>query len=185
MGRCHTFLFADLVGFTAYTEAHGDEAAADVAVRFVVAAGELAREHGADLVKCLGDGVMLRCGDAARAVRLGLALQDELAVDLPVAVGAHTGCAVERGGDWFGSVVNLAARLSDSARGGELLVTAATAAAAGAVRGVELASLGPQLFRNVAEPVEVLSARRRAAHPEPARSLGLSWGRPAAEPATA
>ena len=188
MGRCHTFLFADLVGFTAYTEDHGDEAAADLAVRFTTAAAELAHEHGARLVKCLGDGVMLRGDDAAATVRLGLEMQTELAdiADLPpIHAGAHTGCAVERGGDWFGAAVNLAARLSDSARGGELLVTDATAAAAGSIRGVELESLGPQLFRNVTEPVTVYSARASAPAAAPARTLALPWRRSAVQPAAA
>ncbi|MDQ3936104.1 MAG: guanylyl cyclase, partial [Actinomycetota bacterium] len=78
-GRSHTFLFADLVGFTTFTELNGDEAAADAAVRFTAAVGELARSAGATVVKCMGDGVMLRGGDAAATVRLGLEMHDELA----------------------------------------------------------------------------------------------------------
>lgn len=188
MRRCHTFLFADLVGFTAFTEAHGDDAAADVAVRFTAAVTELAHDHGARLVKCLGDGVMLRGEDAARALRLGVLLQSELAsIDElpPIHAGAHTGCAVERSGDWFGSAVNLAARLSDSARGGELLVTEATVEAAGSLRDVELESLGPQLFRNIAEPVGIYSARGTVLEAGPARALALPWRRPALQPAAA
>ena len=188
MRGCHTFLFADLVGFTAFTEVHGDDAAADVAVRFTATVAELAHDHGARLVKCLGDGVMLRGDHAARTLRLGVLLQSELArIDglPPIHAGAHTGCAVERGGDWFGSTVNLAARVSDSARGGELLVTEATVAAAGALRDVELESLGPQLFRNIAEPVAIYSARGAIHQAAPARALELSWRRPAAQPAAA
>jgi adenylate cyclase len=188
MSRCHTFLFADLVGFTAFTERHGDDAAADVAIRFAEAAGELAHDHGVRLVKCLGDGVMLRGDDAARVVRLGLLLQSELAgLDglPPIHAGAHTGCAVERRGDWFGAAVNLAARVSDAARGGELLLTQATVAAAGHLRGVDLDELGPQLFRNVGAAVEVYSAR--PAVPEPAgHGLELPWARrPVLAPAAA
>ncbi|MEA2473898.1 MAG: adenylate cyclase [Thermoleophilaceae bacterium] len=166
MRRCHTFLFADLVGFTAFTESFGDEAAADVAVRFTEAAARLAQDHGACLVKCLGDGVMLRGGDAGPTVQLGLRMQSELAgVDglPPIHAGAHTGCAVERGGDWYGAAVNLAARVANSARGGELLLTEATVAAAGQMHDVELEGLGPQLFRNVAEPTPVYSVRRAIA----------------------
>lgn len=185
MRRCQTFLFADLVGFTAFTEEHGDDAAADVAVRFTAAAAELARDHGVVLVKCLGDGVLLRGDNAARTLQVGLGLNTELDGLLPIHAGAHTGCAVERGGDWFGSAVNLAARVSDSARGGELLVTEATVEAAGALRDVKLESLGPQLFRNVAEPIGIYSARGAIQQVAPARSLVLPWRRPAVQPAAA
>lgn len=185
MRRCQTFLFADLVGFTAFTEEHGDDAAADVAMRFTAVAAGLAKDHGVTLVKCLGDGVLLRGDDAARTLRLGLALKTELDGLLPIHAGAHTGCAVERGGDWFGSAVNLAARVSDSARGGELLVTEATVAAAGSLRDVELESLGPQLFRNIAEPVSVYAARGAIQVASPARALQLPWRRPAVQPAAA
>lgn len=159
-----------------------------MAVRFTEAAARLASEHGLTVVKCLGDGVMLRSDDAARAVRLGLEVHDALAdLDgmLPVHAGAHTGCAVERGGDWFGAVVNLAARVSDAARAGELLVTEATARAARHLRGVELESLGPRLFRNVTSPTEIYTARvaRQARAPHPAHiTLGT---RTATSPALA
>src|SRR4051794_6548336 len=121
----HTFLFADLVGFTALTELHGDDVAADVAMRFGSETARLASEHGATTVKRIGDAVMIRTDEAADAVRRGTRIHDELgpAAGLPPAhAGAHTGCAVERGGDWYGAAVNLAARVTDAARGGELLV---------------------------------------------------------------
>jgi adenylate cyclase len=169
-GRLHTFLFADLVGFTALAELHGDDVAADVAVRFGAEAARLATEHGARLVKSLGDAVMIRSDDAADAVLLGTRLHEALATIPgmpPVHVGMHTGRAVERGGDWFGAAVNLAARVSDAARGGELLVTEATVAAAGDIRGVELECLGPQTFKKVSGSTSVYAARpadrRRAA----------------------
>jgi adenylate cyclase len=78
-------------------------------------------------------------------------------------VGMHTGPAVERGGDWFGATVNLAARVSAAAAGGEALLTAATRAACGDVEGVELRERGRRAFRNVAEPVPVCAAVRQGA----------------------
>lgn len=174
--RMHTFLFADLAGFTALTEHQGDDAAADLAVRFCEAASRLAREHGAQVVKRLGDAVMLRGEDAAETVRLGLRLSLGLSPAdslLPIHAGAHTGPAAERGGDWFGAAVNLAARVADSARGGELLVTEATVAAAGELPHVELESLGPQLFKNVAGATPVYSARPAARQSEHARRPAL------------
>ena len=166
----HTFLFADLVGFTTLTERHGDEAAADIALGFARAVEALAQEHGAQLVKLVGDCVMLRADRPQDAVRLGLALVRELPRRHhlpPVRAGAHTGNAVARGTDWFGATVNLAARITGLARGGELLVTEATAHAVHGEDGVQLVDLGLQHFRNVGAPVHILSARsgeRRARH---------------------
>ena len=67
-----TFLFADLSGFTALTEAHGVEQAADLVGGFCVAVRRLLAEHQAQEVKTIGDALMLRAGDAAAAIRLGL-----------------------------------------------------------------------------------------------------------------
>src|SRR5215217_8714365 len=127
-----TFLFADLLGFTALTEAHGDEQAADLVGGFCTAVRQLLAAHQAQEVKTIGDALMLRTGDAAAAIRLGLCIVLDVGAQhgFPlVRVGMHTGPAVERGGDWFGTTVNLAARVSAAASGGDALLTAATRAA--------------------------------------------------------
>src|SRR5207302_1690220 len=113
--RPHSFLFADLVGFAALAELHGDEAAADVATRLAAEAARLAEVHGARLVKSLGDAVMVHSRCPVQAVRLGLRLHAALAAVPgfpPMHAGVHTGGAIERGGDWFGATVNLAARVA-------------------------------------------------------------------------
>jgi YHS domain-containing protein len=110
-----TFLFADLSGFTALTEAHGDEHAADLVGGFCLAVRQLLAEHHAEEVKTIGDALMLRAGDPAAAIRLALRIVHEVGAQhgFPlVRVGMHTGPAVERAGDWFGATVNLAARSS-------------------------------------------------------------------------
>jgi class 3 adenylate cyclase len=95
----HTFVFADLVGFTVYTAVHGDEAGADLATGFAGQATRIAAEYGAELVKSIGDAVLIRGTDAAESVRLGLQLST-LAPAPPwcssVRVGMHTGPAVQR-----------------------------------------------------------------------------------------
>jgi adenylate cyclase len=155
-----TFLFADLVGFTALSIEHGDEQAANVATRFQREVRGLAARHGATVVKSLGDGAMVRAPDAGDAVRLGLALANGLDGLPAVRVGVNTGPAVERDGDYFGSTVNLAARLSQAARGGEVLLTEATRAAA-RKRGTRLEQRGPRTFRNARDPVVVYAATER------------------------
>ena len=156
----HTFLFADLVGFTALSIERGDEHAAEVATRFQRTVRELAGRHGATVVKSLGDGAMVRAGDACDAVHLGLELANGLDGLPPVRVGVNTGPAVERDGDFFGSTVNLAARLSQAARGGEVLLTDATRTAARRRR-PRFEQRGARTFRNTRDPVVVYAASDR------------------------
>jgi class 3 adenylate cyclase len=164
-----TFLFADLAGFTALTEAHGDEQAAEHAISFCARVRELLPRHGAEEVKTIGDAVMARVDDAADAICLGLAIVDEVRT-LPgfpaVHVGMHTGDAVERGGDWFGAAVNLAARVAATAGGNEVLISAATREAAGEPGGIELDRRGPQWLKNVGEPIVLYRALRSGARRE-------------------
>jgi adenylate cyclase len=156
----HTFLFADLAGFTCFTERHGDDAAAELSLALARTAARLAAEHGGRLVKCLGDAVMLRVDDAGDAVRLGLRLHEELESVHPLHSGVHTGCAVEHGGDWYGAAVNLASRVACAAGEGELLVTEAAASSAGALPDVDLESRGEREFKNVTRRTPLFAARR-------------------------
>lgn len=158
-----TFLFADLAGFTALTEAHGDEEAADHAAEFCARIRVLLPKHDAEEVKTIGDAVMVRVTTAERAICLGLEIVDEVRTltGFPaVHVGMHTGPAVERDGDWFGAAVNLAARVSGAAGGNEVLLSEATREAAGALTAIELNRRGPQWLKNVAEPIVVYRALR-------------------------
>lgn len=168
----HTFAFADLSGFTALTEVHGDEEAAEIAAGFFEDARAVLREHGAVEVKTVGDAMMIRCRSASGAIGLALRLVQEVGTrhGFPsVRVGLHTGPAVERDGDWFGATVNVAARVSAAAAGGEVLLTRASAAAVGAPNGGELGEVPPhrnvvldprgrRTLRNVGEPVELFEA---------------------------
>lgn len=155
-----TFLFADLSGFTALTEAHGDAQAADLAGEFFEDAEAAIANCEAELVKTIGDAVMIRCEEAAEAVRIGLRIaRVEARASFPsVRVGMHTGTAVNRGGDWFGSTVNVAARVAAAASGGEVLLTSATREAAGSIEGVTLHPRGRRTLRNVSEPVMLYAA---------------------------
>jgi adenylate cyclase len=158
-----TFVFADIAGFTALTEAHGDEDAAALIGDFCRGIRGLLPHYGAEEVKTIGDAVMLRVPRAATAVRLGLSVAHDLMDQHgapAVRVGMHSGPAVERDGDYLGSTVNLAARVSGIAAGGEVLLTEATSAAAGDLDDVRFESRGRHALRNVREPVVLLAARR-------------------------
>jgi adenylate cyclase len=128
-----TFVFVDLAGYTALTEASGDRAGARVASEFQRTMSSLSRHHGAWQVKSMGDGVMIWSPDADRAVALAA---DTLQVVgtrtdlLPVRVGVHTGPAVMCGWDWYGSTVNVAARLARESGPNEALISATSRTAA-------------------------------------------------------
>lgn len=157
----HSFLFADICGYSSLTERDGDEAAAELAIRFASLVASMAAEHRAELVKRVGDAVMVRGEDAAETVRLALRLQAELSADpsFPcIHAGVHTGPAVPRSGDWWGATVNVASRVASAAEAGELLITEATKAAASELPGTQLRGLGPRRFKNISEPVRIYAA---------------------------
>ena len=161
-GTDHTFLFADLAGFTALTEAHGDDVAADLASDFCSRARALLPEHAAEEVKAIGDALMLRTGDAAAGVHLARRLVDEVGGrhGFPgIRVGVHTGPAVERERDWFGATVNVASRVADLAGADEVLITRATLEAIGdQAPELRMTPRGSHRLRNLREPVEVFAA---------------------------
>ena len=156
-----TFVFADIAGFTALTEVHGDTQAADLAQAFAADVRARLGDYRAELVKTIGDALMLRTPDPEAAVRLGVFLAYDLgrAHGAPqVRVGMHHGPAVHRDGDWFGATVNTAARISGSAVGGEVLLSEAVHERAGDLANVRFAGRGPHALRNLSEPVVLFAA---------------------------
>jgi adenylate cyclase len=150
------FLFADIVGFTAYTEIHGDTLAAELAWRLRLGV-EAQLGHDAHVVKTLGDAVMARSADPAEAAAAGRRIVAHAlpgAGDPEVRVGVHCGPAVECMGDFFGTAVNVAARVSALAGPGEVLVTEPVARAA-RKRGLVLQDRGERALRNVAVPIRL------------------------------
>ena len=119
-------VMADLVGFTRFTERHGDGAAHEQASRLTSLARSAARAHGGAVVKSLGDGVLLRLPPQADPVPVLHSLASGLAAGEPswqLHAAAHRGTPLRHGGDVFGRDVNLVARLCSHAGPGELLVT--------------------------------------------------------------
>ena len=159
----HTFMFADIAGYSLLAELNGDEAAAETALSFVERASSLVAGRDAEVIKSLGDAVMVHARDAATLVELALdliaACDDDPALP-PIHVGLHTGRACRRANDWWGTTVNVAARVASVATAGQLLLTNTTRLAAGELQATELVDVGPLVLKNIPYPVEVFSASR-------------------------
>jgi adenylate cyclase len=147
--------FLDLTGYTTLTEERGDQAAAELAARLAEIVHEAAHRHGGRPVKLLGDGVMFHFPDPAQAVLCGLELVERIPqAGLPRArVGVHAGPVVFQTGDYFGRTVNVAARITDYARPGEVLVSDEVVAAADAPHGARYQRVGPVALKGLTAPV--------------------------------
>jgi len=124
-------LFTDLAGSTALYERIGDTAAYTVVGRHFAVLSAAVRAHDGAVVKTMGDAVMAAFAEPADAVRAAIAIQ-RAHVEPPVKVGVHAGAcvAVTLNGrlDYFGSTVNLAARLQAQAAVGEVVLSEAITA---------------------------------------------------------
>jgi adenylate cyclase len=153
--------FLDLTGYTQLTEERGDEAAAELAARLAGLVRRSAQEHDGLPVKWLGDGVMTYFRAPADAVLAALEMAEVVVRQgLPPAhVGIHAGPVVVQDGDYFGRTVNLAARIAEYARPGEVLVSqeVVDTAAGGPVTFTEI---GPVQLKGVAGMLRLYTARR-------------------------
>lgn len=137
-------IFSDLRGSTALYGAIGDAAAYHLVREHFAYLGGIVREHDGCIVKTIGDAVMAAFADPALAVKAAIAMQERVAelnraeldreapAPLVLKLGVHAGpcIAVTMNDrlDYFGSTVNLAARLQDQSKGGDLVISADLAA---------------------------------------------------------
>ncbi|MDX1690378.1 MAG: adenylate/guanylate cyclase domain-containing protein [Acidimicrobiia bacterium] len=155
-----TFLFTDIEGSTRLWDAHGDAMARALEHHDTVI-DEAVTARGGRLFKHTGDGHLAAFPSAPAAVEAAAAAQRNIAAadmgavgTLRVRMGVHTGDAAERDGDFFGHTLNRTSRIMDAARGGQVLVSAATAAL---VRddlpdGFGLDDLGEHRLKDLGEP---------------------------------
>ena len=167
--------FLDLTGYTRLTDERGDEAAADLASQLSRLVQRTSTQHGGKPVKWLGDGVMFHFPGPADAVIASIEMVEGAARSgLPPAhVGVHSGPVLFQAGDYFGRTVNVASRIADYARQGEVLVSrevvdAATDGntadgSADSPAGVSFTPIGPVELKGVSEPIVLYAARREAA----------------------
>jgi class 3 adenylate cyclase len=148
-----TFLFTDVEGSTRRWEADGEGMREALTEHDEVLGGAI-EAHGGWLFKHTGDGVCAAFGSPRSAVDAAVSAQREL--QLPVRMGIATGEAELRGTDYFGAVLNRAARVMAAGHGGQILLAESTA---GLLSGVDLVDLGPRRLRDLPTAVEVFQVR--------------------------
>ncbi len=156
-GEQPAIAFVDLTGYTELTATGGDARAAQFAATLQTLATTSARAHRGQVVKLLGDGVMLRYPSLLEAAVSVRELMGSIgAAGLPPAhAGIAAGPIVVRDGDVYGHTVNLAARVAAHATAGELLV-AADDALERLSGGLEFEDAGSAALKGIAEPVRLL-----------------------------
>lgn len=182
-----TVVFADLSGSAALYEALGNERASQAVTHLTHAMGHVIVAHGGRVIKELGDGVLSVFPQAATAVAASAAVQRNHQPHLqsvppelrmPVRIGVATGEVLELDGDTYGDAVNVASRLCERARAGEIWITDGTAVDAGAIERVRLRRLGAFDIRGKSEAQVVYQAVWR--EDEPLDALTQHAGLPSA-----
>jgi adenylate cyclase len=155
--------FLDITGYTRLTEERGDEAAADLAARLAGLVRRSSQEHEGTPVKWLGDGVMFYFREPGGAVLAAVEMVEVVGShDLPPAhVGIHAGPVVFQEGDYFGRTVNIAARIAEYARPGEVLVSQEVVDSADG-RPVTFTEIGPVELKGVSGTLRLHTAHRHA-----------------------
>jgi adenylate cyclase len=161
MATTPAICFLDITGYTRLTEERGDQAAAELATRLTPLVQRPAERHGGKVVKWLGDGVMFYFRNPGDAVVAALEMRDAIANEAlpPAHIGLHTGPVVFQGGDYFGRTVNVAARIAEQAKPGQLLVTQEVVDRADSAE-VTFESIGSFVLRGVSAPVPLHAVTR-------------------------
>jgi adenylate cyclase len=156
--------FLDITGYTRLTQERGDEAAATLAGTLTRVVQRASISHGGRPVKWLGDGVMFYFPDPGPGVVAALDMVDGVAdAGLPPAhVGLHAGPIIFQEGDYYGQTVNIASRIAEYARPGEVLVSQAVVDTAGESEGLgtTFTQIGPVELKGVDGAMGLYAARR-------------------------
>jgi len=153
--------FADLREFSALTAERGDEEAYRLVRSFIDLVESRVSRHGGRVLKTYGDGVMISFDEAGEALDCSIETQDALSAEfendetmtLSAGIGLTWGTAIRTGDDLFGTSVNLAKRIADVAKGGQVVVSSTVA------EHVDLAPNG-RAFRDLGErPLKGLGAQ--------------------------
>lgn len=167
----HTFLIADVRGYTQFTLEQGDEAAAYLATRFAhLVEGTVSMWDGR-VIELRGDEALVVFSSPRQALRAAVELQERLGEEsetfrLGVGIGLDAGEAIAVGGGYRGAALNLAARLCSLARAGEVLASEGVIHLARKVDGLAYGERGTAQLKGFNDPVKVIQVTA-SARPSP------------------
>ncbi len=148
-----TVVFTDLEGFTSFTAEHGDAAASTLVQDHRRAVGPIVRSWHGRVVKQLGDGFLLSFAEPKPGVLAALELLGTDTAPLRLRAGVHVGEAVVSRDDLVGHVVNVAARVTEAARGGQALATTDVRDAVSGMPGVHFGRARTHRLKGVSERI--------------------------------
>ncbi len=153
--------FADLAGFTRYTEEEGEEEALSSVERFVEGVTNTLPDD-ARVVKTIGDEVMVVGNDVQALVDWAVGFVGLFEERPEPRIGVHVGTTLYRDGDYFGREVNLASRVVARARGGEVLVSDSVVEAVRGVPHLSFEGIGQVKLKGFDQPRQLCRAVPRA-----------------------
>src|SRR6476620_6874296 len=159
--RLAAIMAKDVVGYSKLMQS--DETVALTALADIREATQSQiNQHRGRIANTAGDSVLAEFGSAVEAVSCALALQETLSKesevkDLQVRIGIHLGDVVDKGGDLFGTAVNVAARLEGTAQPGGVVVSASVRDAIAGKLPALFTDLGLKSLKNIEEPVRAYS----------------------------
>jgi DNA-binding NarL/FixJ family response regulator/class 3 adenylate cyclase len=191
-GALKTFLIADVRGFTRFTQERGDEAAAELTVRFAGVVRRVVEDDDGAVVEFRGDEALAAFDSPRRAIKAAVDLQARFeaetfgepgGVPLPVGIGLDVGEAVAVDRGYRGNALNVAARLCGLAAPGEILASGEIVHLAGRVEGVSYQEKGSMKIKNLNEPLRVIRIVQEGTDPaERFATLGDPPAEPRREP---
>jgi adenylate cyclase len=152
LGRVRVVIaFADLAGYTRFTEEEGEEEALSFIERFVEGVTATIPDD-ARVVKTIGDEVMVVGQDIAALVDWAVGFEKLFSERPQPRIGIHVGGTLYRDGDYYGREVNLASRVVARARGSEVVVTDAVVESVSAAAHLEFEPIGEVKLKGFDEP---------------------------------
>lgn len=166
--RIHTFLIADIRGYTDFTARHGDEAAAALASTFATITRTSVERFGGTVPELRGDEALAVFGSPRQALRTAIEMQaafgahveEDPSTPLHVGIGIDAGEAVPVESGFRGGALNTAARLCSQAQAGEILATQVVTHLARAVEGLTYVDRGLVSLKGLPDRVHVMEIHK-------------------------
>jgi class 3 adenylate cyclase/YHS domain-containing protein len=151
-----SFLIADLTGYTALTEAHGDFSAAQIVNRYYeIVKGLLTKD--VHFYQQVGDEIFMISNSVSSLLHYAINLRDEIEKEShfpSIHAGLHHGSVIKQDEKIFGSVINLTSRIAGAAHGGQILCSESFKDSVKETK-TDFHFLGEKRFKNVLKPVAI------------------------------